>query len=190
MSELMRRCVGRMEDVASSVRKSAFQLLCDLIRNNPFGIKLIELDREEIERKCAAEEKSLAELVEQNDKLVEQLDQMVVNAATQGSSSTQTTQPSSSSSSDQEMRDDDEDREEADTNRTVVAAAAAAAADVELQQRKQRNEEEILKQQSRVNYLKDMLVFITEIDAAIPKLSKMLFSKTQTDVLEVCHFFS
>ena len=83
ISELMKKCVGRMEDMASTVRKSAFQLLCDLIRNNPFGIKIIELEKESIQRECEKEEEALQKLVDENDKLVEELDELVVNAGTQ-----------------------------------------------------------------------------------------------------------
>jgi condensin complex subunit 1 len=59
INELMKRCIGRMEDVASSVRKSAFQLLCDLIRKNPYGIKCIEMSHEEIKTELEKEEAAL-----------------------------------------------------------------------------------------------------------------------------------
>ena len=62
MARLMSRCVGRMQDTASSVRKSAFQLLCDLIRKNPYGIRSVEMSVDAIERECAKEEAVLAEL--------------------------------------------------------------------------------------------------------------------------------
>lgn len=196
ISELMKRCVGRMEDVASTVRKSAFQLLCDLIRNNPFGIKIIELEKDTIVRECEKEEEALKKLVDENDKLVEELDELVVNAGTQANgkstrkskrrSMSTTSEESGGQSQDQEMVDEDEASEQADDeemNRTVVAAQKGG--DLELETKKQKNEELILVQKSKINYLKDTLVFISEIDAAIPKLCKMLFSKTQTDVLEV-----
>jgi hypothetical protein len=38
-----------MDDCASSVRKSAFQLLCDMIKKNPYGIKNIQVSLAEIE---------------------------------------------------------------------------------------------------------------------------------------------
>ena len=65
MNELMKRCIGRMEDVASSVRKSAFQLLCDLIRTNPYGIKSIEMSIEQVESECGKEEAALEKLKEE-----------------------------------------------------------------------------------------------------------------------------
>lgn len=192
-----------MEDMASTVRKSAFQLLCDLIRNNPFGIKIIELEKESIQRECEKEEEALQKLVDENDKLVEELDELVVNAGTQangkksaskvrrgrrrgGRDSLSTT---SEESEDQEEMETDEveEEEEEEMNRTVVAAQKGG--DLEIEAKKQKNQERILVQRSKVNYLKDTLAFISEIDAAIPKLCKMLFSKTQTDVLEVCKTF-
>lgn len=206
ISRLMQRCVERMEDVASSVRKAAFQLLSELIRNNPFGIKIVDLDKETIRREYEKEKQVLKELGEENDKLVEQLDELVVNAGTsnanddktannnnkrrrrrrgQGRTSLSTT--SEETDEDQEMPEDGEDEEEgeeeAETNRTMVAAQQGG--DLELEANRQKNQERIIMQESKVNYLKDMLAFTTEIDAAIPKLCKMLFSKTQTDVLEV-----
>lgn len=189
-----------MEDVASTVRKSAFQLLCDLIRNNPFGLKIIELEKEAIVRECEKEEETLKKLVDENDKLVEELDELVVNAGTQANgkstrksskrrSLSTTSEESGGQQQDQEMaeEEDEEASEQADNdeemNRTVVAAQKGG--DLELEVKKQKNQELILVQKSKINYLKDTLVFISEIDAAIPKLCKMLFSKTQTDVLEV-----
>jgi len=98
---------------------------------------------------------------------------------------------STTSEEDSETDQDEEMREEADNqeemNRTVLARAEGG--DVEIEAKKQKNEEKILVQKSKVNYLKDTLAFISEIDAALPKLCKMLFSKTQTDVLEVEIFF-
>ncbi len=44
-------------------------------------------------------------------------------------------------------------------------------------------------QTTKVSYLKDMLNFIKQIEMAIPKLTQLLFSKTQTDVIEVISFF-
>ncbi len=40
-----------------------------------------------------------------------------------------------------------------------------------------------------MNYLKDTHDFIKHIESAIPKISRLLFSSTQTDVLEVISFF-
>jgi hypothetical protein len=54
-NEIMKRCVGRMDDSASSVRKSAFQLLCDLIKKNPYGIKNIQVSLVEIEEQYKKE---------------------------------------------------------------------------------------------------------------------------------------
>lgn len=195
ISELMKRCVGRMEDTASSVRKSAFQLLCDLIKNNPFGIKIIDLEKEQIQREYEKEEEVLRNLIEENDKLVAELDQLVVDAGTQQSqvNKSRTNRPRSSLSTTSEETDDVEmneptDEENAEQNRTVLERAQQDGGDMELENKKQKNEEKILVQKSKVNYLKDTLAFITEIDAAIPKLCKMLFSKTQTDVVEVIQF--
>lgn len=77
INELMRRCVGRMEDVASSVRKSAFQLLCDLIRKNPFGIKSVEMSLDQIKNELVKEEEILKSLNEESDKLIEEINRLV-----------------------------------------------------------------------------------------------------------------
>lgn len=61
-NEVMKRCIGRMEDSSSSVRKSAFQLLCDLIRTNPFGIKCVEMNIDQVEAELEKEEAHLHEL--------------------------------------------------------------------------------------------------------------------------------
>ena len=163
INELMRRCVGRMEDVASSVRKSAFQLLCDLIRKNPFGIKSVEMSLEHINGELAKEEEMLNELNKQSDKLIEELNKLV--------------EPKSP--------DDDEQ----DENTADEEVMDEEQSDVELQAKKDKHDQMVLIQKSKVNYLKDMLSFVNQIETAIPKLSKLLFSKTQTDVLEVISFF-
>jgi condensin complex subunit 1 len=80
MNEIMKRCVGRMQDTASSVRKSAFQLLCDLIRKNPYGIKSIEMSIEQVEVECAKEEAALLKLSEESDKLIENLNMLAERA--------------------------------------------------------------------------------------------------------------
>ena len=61
--------------------------------------------------------------------------------------------------------------------------------DAHAQERKEKQQQLIVIQTSKVNYLKDMMSFVKQIEAAIPKLSRLLFSKTQTDVLEVISFF-
>lgn len=63
ISEVMKRCIGRMDDVASSVRKSAFQLLCDFIRNNPYGIKSIEMSQDEVKCELEKEETVLNQVI-------------------------------------------------------------------------------------------------------------------------------
>ena len=75
MNELMKRCIGRMEDMASTVRKSAFQLLCDLIRGNPYGIKSIEVSIDQIESEFAKEEQILERLNEESTRLEEEMDE-------------------------------------------------------------------------------------------------------------------
>jgi condensin complex subunit 1 len=61
--------------------------------------------------------------------------------------------------------------------------------DAHAQERIEKQQQLIVIQTSKVNYLKDMMSFVKQIEAAIPKLSRLLFSKTQTDVLEVISFF-
>ena len=130
-NEIMRRCVGRMEDTASSVRKSAFQLLCDMIQNNPYGIRSIEVSTDELEKELKKESDLLGELkVKKNEQPQE---------------------------------------------------AEEAANDGLLEQ--------IIVQTTKVTHLKDMLVFIKQIETVIAKLTQLLFSKTQTDVIEVITFF-
>ena len=53
----------------------------------------------------------------------------------------------------------------------------------------EQQQQQIIVQQSKVNYLRDMLAFVQRIAEAMPILSRLLFSKTQTDVLEVISFF-
>ncbi len=163
MNEVMKRCVGRMEDIASSVRKSAFQLLCDLIRNNPYGIVNIETSMNQIETEYVKEDVILKKMLE-NEEM--EVDEAIV--------------------ADKEDEDDDDDEEEnEEPNHTVLADSD----DLKKQQEKEKQMQIILLQKSKVNYLKDTLEFIKQIESAIPKLSRLLFSKIQTDVLEVISFF-
>jgi len=69
MNTLMKKCIERMEDSASTARKSAFQLLCDLIRKNPYGITSIAMSLDEVEVECAKEEALLSKLVDEHDQL-------------------------------------------------------------------------------------------------------------------------
>lgn len=167
MNEVMKRCIGRMEDVASSVRKSAFQLLCDLIRKNPFGIKSIEMSLEQIEAECVKEEAALAKLKDDDEKLVDAINKELENAG------------------------GEEEQEEETTAGQESARSGTQESTTDLQQEQQREKQQqmIIIQTSKVNYLKDMLSFVKQLEAAIPKISKLLFSKTQTDVLEVISFF-
>ncbi|RNA14671.1 condensin complex subunit 1, partial [Brachionus plicatilis] len=158
INQLMSRCVGRMEDVASSVRKSAFQLLCDLIRKNPFGIKSVEMSLEQINGELSKEEQVLNEMNKESDKLIEELNKLV--------------QPHDDENDHQNEESMNEDQD-----------------DLELQAQKETHDQMTVIQKSKINYLKDMLGFVNQIETAIPKLSKLLFSKTQTDVLEVISFF-
>ncbi|CAF0903319.1 unnamed protein product [Brachionus calyciflorus] len=162
INELMKRCVGRMEDIASSVRKSAFQLLCDLIRTNPFGIKSVELSLQQIQSELVKEEEVLNNLNKESDKLIDELNSIV--------------EPKNS----EEMNEEESDEENSQSNQEN---------EVELQAAKDKHQQLVVIQKSKVNYLKDMLSFVNQIETAIPKLSKLLFSKTQTDVLEVISFF-
>lgn len=172
MNEVMKRCVGRMEDLASSVRKSAFQLLCDLIRKNPYGIVNIETSMNQIEAEFVKEDAQLRKMMndeQQGLELDEQMD----------------TEDKQSDETEEEEEKDDEDKENEVSNKTVLADAD----DLKKQQEKEKEMQMILLQKSKVNYLKDTLEFIRQIESAIPKLSRLLFSKTQTDVLEVISFF-
>jgi condensin complex subunit 1 len=175
INELMKRCIGRMEDVASSVRKSAFQLLCDLIRKNPYGIKCIEMSNEEIRTELEKEEAALAKLNEESDRLIDDINRIVEkNHASQSQKST-----------DIEM-----ESEEDELNRTTTTGTSIQQSDeVKLQEKREKHQQMIILQTSKVNYLKDMLSFVNQIQNAIPKISRLLFSKTQTDVLEVISFF-
>jgi condensin complex subunit 1 len=65
----------------------------------------------------------------------------------------------------------------------------AAITDNEEEQKREKHQQLIILQTSKVNYLKDMMTFIKQIQTAIPQLTRLLFSKTQTDVLEVISFF-
>lgn len=78
---------------------------------------------------------------------------------------------------------------DSDESSGETPAATPAINDVELEAKRQKHQQLVLIQTSKVNYLKDMLSFVTQIQAVIPKLSKILISKTQTDVLEVISFF-
>lgn len=144
-NEIMRRCVGRMEDVASSVRKSAFQLLCDMINNNPYGIRSIEVSMDEIEAEYKKEAQILSEL--------------------KAKKNNQTEDKTPEEAVEEEETNSDEDQ----SNDRLL--------------------EQILVQTTKVTYLKDTLVFIKQIETVIPKLTQLLFSKTQTDVIEVITFF-
>ena len=161
MNELMKRCVGRMEDSTSTVRKSAFQLLCDLIRGNPYGIKSIEVSIDQIEVEFLKEEQLLEKLNEECKRLEEESEE---NAK-------ETT---------------NENKMDTDLNETVQEANSR---DMHLQEKREKNLQLIILQKTKVNYLKDMKVFVKQIESAIPMLSRLLFSKTQTDVLEVISFF-
>jgi len=159
MNEVMKRCVGRMEDIASSVRKSAFQLLCDLIRNNPYGIVNIETSMNQTETEYVKEDVILKKMLE-NEEM--EVDEAIVSD-----------------------KEDDDDEENEEPNHTVLADSDY----LKKQQEKEKEMQIILLQKSKVNYLKDTLEFIKQIESAIPKLSRLLFSKIQTDVLEVISFF-
>ena len=153
--ELMRRCIGRMEDVASSVRKSAFQLLCDLIRHNPYGIKSIEIESpDEIKASIEREERVLAELEQESTRTIEQFNRQL-------------------------KQEGGPEQEQIVTN----------GEEEEEEQKRQRQQKQVQVQMVKVAYLKDMLSFVHQIDAAVPKLSRLLFSRTQTDVLETIGFF-
>ena len=140
INDVMKRCVERMEDITSSVRKNAFQLLCDLIRFNPFGIVSIDMTLDKIEAEFHKEEAILKSLEEKCS------DEM--NTAEDG-----------------------------------------APDEVQDEERKEKQKQTLVVQQTKVNYLKDMLEFIRQIESAIPKISRLLFSKVQTDVFEVISFF-
>jgi condensin complex subunit 1 len=190
--ELMRRVIGRMEDVASSVRKSAFQLLCDLIRNNPFGIKAVDTSAEQIEAELAKEELILNSLNEENDKLIEEINEIVKKSSGKQPKKKPSRAEGANEDDDEEMpSEEDEEAEEpaALQDTTMTEATVPAVNDVELEARRQRHEQLVVIQKSKVSYLRDTLSFVNQIQEAIPKLSKLLFSKTQTDVLEVIGFF-
>ena len=151
-----------MQDMASSVRKSAFQLLCDLIRKNPYGIKSIEMSLEQVEVECAKEEAALVKLNDESDKLIENINKLIEKNEKRGES------------------------EEMETNEEEETAVTD---NEEEQQKREKHQQLIILQTSKVNYLKDMMTFIKQIQTAIPQLTRLLFSKTQTDVLEVISFF-
>jgi condensin complex subunit 1 len=158
MNDIMKKCIGRMQDMASSVRKSAFQLLCDLIRKNPYGIKSIEMSLEQVEVECAKEEAALVKLNDESDKLIENINKLIEKNG-------------------EESDEMETNQEEQETNNE------------EDQQKREKHQQLIILQTSKVNYLKDMMTFIKQIQTAIPQLTRLLFSKTQTDVLEVISFF-
>jgi len=151
MNTLMKKCIERMEDSASTARKSAFQLLCDLIRKNPYGITSIAMSLDEVEVECAKEEALLNKLVDEHDQLV--------------ADSSEDSSPSSNDGDDMSQQD------------------------IQKQEKIEQHKQLVLVQTSKVNYLKDTHDFIKHIESAIPKISRLLFSKTQTDVLEVITFF-
>jgi condensin complex subunit 1 len=175
MNEVMQKCIGRMEDVASSVRKSAFQLLCDLIRKNPYGIKSLEMSISQVQSEYAKEEAALNKLNEESDKLIEELNKLVEAHHAKKDSSDQESD---------EMNSEENSDEDVNSNEQSVKQN-----DLELQEKRDKHEQLVIIQKSKVNYLKDMISFLRHIESAIPKLSQLLFSKTQTDVLEVISFF-
>lgn len=140
-NEIMKRCVGRMEDVASTVRKSAFQLLCDLIKKNPYGIQSIQVKLDEIDRDYH-KEKAI-------------LDEMEAQLASS--------------------------QESGGEGGGAVVASQEDGSNPEL--------ERLTVQKTKVNFLSDTIGFLRQIESAIPKLTQLLFSKTQTDVIEVISFF-
>ena len=73
-----------------------------------------------------------------------------------------------------------------DLNETVQEANTR---EIHMQEKKEKHLQLVIIQKTKVNYLKDMRVFVKQIESAIPMLSRLLFSKTQTDVLEVISFF-
>ena len=139
-NEIMRRCVGRMQDVASTVRKSAFQLLCDLIKKNPYGIQSIQVSLDEIDRDYHKEKALLDEMEARQ------------GASDGGAGGVESTEGEASQESNPEL-------------------------------------ERLIVQKTKVKYLSSMMEFLRQIEAAIPKLTQLLFSKTQTDVIEVISFF-
>lgn len=152
MNVLMKKCIERMEDSASGVRKNAFQLLCDLIRKNPYGITSIALSLGEVEKELAKEQALLEKLNAEGETLMSE-----------------------------------EEANQEDLNQTT--ASEESDLDRQKQEKVEKHKQQILFQTSKVNYLKDTHDFIKHIESAIPKISRLLFSNTQTDVLEVISFF-
>lgn len=142
-----------MEDSTSGVRKNAFQLLCDLIRKNPYGITNIALSLSEIQAEFSKEEALLKKLTDEGEELMSDMN-------------------TSNSESDSQASTNE------DTN-----------LDIQKQEKLEKHKQQLLVQTSKVNYLKDTQDFIKHIECAIPKITRLLFSKTQTDVLEVITFF-
>ncbi len=70
MNVLMRKCIERMEDSAAGARKNAFQLLCDLIRKNPYGITSIAMSLGEVEKELAKEQAVLEQLKAEGEALL------------------------------------------------------------------------------------------------------------------------
>jgi hypothetical protein len=111
---------------------------------------------------------------EESDKMIEEINrQLEIN---------------SNKSSKASEAGDDEDEMETDAE-APTPAAAESENDLQLQDKKEKHQQLVIVQTSKVNYLKDMLSFVNQIENAIPKISRLLFSKTQTDVLEVISFF-
>lgn len=152
MNILMKKCIERMEDSASGVRKNAFQLLCDLIRKNPYGITSIALSLGEVEKELVKEQALLEKLNAEGQTLMTE-----------------------------------EEANQEDLNKTT--ASEESDLDRQKQEKVEKHKQQILFQTSKVNYLKDTHDFIKHIESAIPKISRLLFSNTQTDVLEVISFF-
>lgn len=110
---------------------------------------------------------------EEGDKLIEEINrQLEENSA-----------KSQKSSQSEEMETD-----EAPENKTIIDTASDEN-DVKTQAEKQKQQEKIMVQTCKVNFLRDMMSFVNQIGEAIPKITRLLFSKTQTDVLEVISFF-
>jgi hypothetical protein len=114
-------------------------------------------------------------MAEESDKIIEEVNRQL--------------EANSNKSSKSSSNSDDGEEEEMETDAETPTATAENEDDLRLQERKSKQEQEVIVQTSKVNYLKDMLSFVNQIDAAIPKISRLLFSKTQTDVLEVISFF-
>lgn len=81
------------------------------------------------------------------------------------------------------------EEDEASPNEDGSETMTEEVDDVQRQEKLDKQKQQIIFQTSKVNYLKDTYDFIKHIERAIPKISRLLFSKVQTDVLEVISFF-